>query len=75
MRYIEIVSGARLPVNQEEIEIIDKIKETGPIEKSTLGERELEVARKMVSRSILKNAKVDGKPAFDINDQRDIWRF
>ena len=61
-KYFEITSGMRIPVSQEEQDILDKCKSELP--KSELDERDQEVSRRMVSRGLLKRHTRDGKIYF-----------
>lgn len=65
MRYFEITSGVRLHLSMEEQGIMDKMAE--PIAKSSLSEREQEVARRMVSRGLIVRYRADGAIMFRIN--------
>lgn len=58
MRYYEITSGVRLPVSGEEQDILDKVGSS--LKKSSLDEREQEVARRMVTRGLLNRSR-DGE--------------
>lgn len=55
MRYIELVSGWRIPISQEEQSLVDKITEsdTGALANSSLDEGMQELARLMVSRGVI----------------------
>ncbi len=72
MRYFEITSGVRIHVSGEEQDILDKAADTH-IAKHALDDREREVARRMVSRGILKRFKMDDKIHFKKNKER-LWR-
>jgi hypothetical protein len=77
MRFFEIASGMRVPVSKEEQEIIDLIKSKGgSIEKASIDdERTKEVARKMVSRGVLKRSRIDDKTILSLDSASDIWRY
>jgi hypothetical protein len=53
VRYHEITSGTRIPVNTEEQGILD-LADKGVLKQSSFDERQQEVARNMVSRGLLK---------------------
>ncbi len=53
MRWLDVAGGLRVPVNNEESEIVAKIDESTEFAKKDLNEREREVARKLVSRGVL----------------------
>lgn len=59
MRFFEISSGIRLPVNEEEQVLLDRAVEQRRIKRSELSEREQEVARLMVSRGLLNRVRTD----------------
>lgn len=74
MRFHEISSGFRLPISNEEKEIMDFIASKERVEKSSLDERQQEVTRLMVSRGLLIRER-DGDEIFlRPNDLNDIWR-
>ena len=73
MRFFEISSGFRVPVDQEEQSILDKAGED--LFDSTLDEREQEVARKMVSRGLLTRHKGKKGTFYRANNAADLWRF
>lgn len=75
MRFYEISSGLRIPVSEEEQELLDAISEKGSIGKSALDERQQEVARLMVSRGLLVREREDDAICFRPNSAADIWRF
>lgn len=68
MRYFEITSGMRLPVSKEEQDILDKVGDNG-CAKSDFDERDQEVARRMVSRGLLRRITKDGKIKFKKNKE------
>ena len=75
MRFYEISSGLRIPVSQEEQDIIDLIAEKGKIKKSMLDERQQEVSRLMVSRGLLIRERTDKVVYLRLNSASDIWRL
>jgi hypothetical protein len=76
MRYFEIAGGLRMPVNEEEQEVLTLIQESEhSIDDSNLDERQQEVARKMVSRGLLNRLQKDGKIYYEPNGLPDIWRI
>lgn len=74
MRFYEISSGVRLPVSQEEQEILDMVSE-GAILESKLNERQEEVARLMVSRGLLIREENEGDAELKANRAVDLWRI
>jgi hypothetical protein len=75
MRFHEISSGYRLPVFAEEQAILDKIVDGSHLLKSSLDEREQEVARLMVSKGLLDRRKDDNGIYFVVNSAEDLWRI
>lgn len=76
MRFYEISSGLRIPVSQEEQDIIDLIANNkGKIKKSMLDERQQEVSRLMVSRGLLIRERTDKVVYLRLNSASDIWRL
>jgi len=75
MRFYEISSGLRIPVSQEEQDIIDLIADKGKIKKSVLDERQQEVSRLMVSRGLLVRERTDNVIFLRLNNAADIWRL
>lgn len=70
MKYVELTSGVRMPISSEEEEILKKVAD-GSIDKSSLDEREQEVARQMVNRGLLKRVKdSDKKIKFKKNKEK-----
>lgn len=75
MRFYEISSGVRVPVDTEEQALLDKAVEARSLLDSDLDERQAEVARKMVSRGLLNFEKSDKGTAYAPNDCADLWRY
>jgi hypothetical protein len=73
MRYQEIASGLRIAVSCEEQELLDKKKEKA-FSKKGLDERELELARLMVSKGILDQYLHDQQVYYHVSSANDIWR-
>lgn len=67
MRFHEIASGLRIPVSGEEQALLNAAK-SGYVRRDDLGEREQEVARRMVSRGLLNRDRLDGAVIFVSND-------
>lgn len=74
MRWHEIAGGIRVPLSQEERDIMKRASE-GRIARADLDEREQEVARRMVSRGVLRRIKDDGKAYFEPEGSEDLWRI
>jgi hypothetical protein len=75
MRFYEISSGMRLPVNEEEQTLINRATESKRIRFEELEERDGEVARQMVSRGLLNRDQDDEGEFYTVNDCADLWRF
>lgn len=70
MRYFEITSGVRIPVSSEEQSIMDKAA-GGDLLKSSLDERDQEVARRMVTRGLLNRTRDSDKNiVFNVDKQK-----
>ena len=74
MRFIEIRGNTLVPVSNEELLLIEKVKgSVDPLARKTLDEREGEVARQLVHRGVLSRTKVDGTSCLVYNDLEEIW--
>lgn len=70
MRYYEITSGVRMPISSEEQDILDKVSDSTLL-KSSLDDRDQEVARKMVTRGLLiRKRDSDKNVIFAANKQK-----
>lgn len=73
MRFVEIAGGILQPVSIEETLVMDKIRGNGkPMPRSELDEREMELARNLVSRGLLTRLKIEGKTHLFVNDLQEI---
>lgn len=75
MRFFEISSGLRVPVNEEEQHLIDLAVEKKQLRGGDLDERSEEVVRLMVTRGILNREIDDEGTYYAPNDAADLWRF
>jgi hypothetical protein len=75
MRFIEISSGMRLSVNEEEQAMIDRAIAAKSLRLTDLEERDGEVARLMVNRGLLNRDEDDDGEFLTVNDCADLWRF
>lgn len=75
MRFYEISSGVRLPVDAEQQHILDLAIEKRGVTAKDLPEREAEVARLMVSRGLLLVNGSDDAVTYRPNDALDLWRM
>lgn len=74
MRFIEIRGNTLVPVSNEEMMLIEKVKgSVDPLTHRQLDEREGEVARQLVHRGVLSRMKIDDENCFIYNDIEDIW--
>ncbi len=75
MRFEEFEHGVLIPVNNDEIKIYDRIRDsiTNAISSEDLAENEVELARRMVVRGILTRRSIDGSTYYQINED-PIWR-
>lgn len=73
MRFIEIRGNTLVPISNEEILILEKVKGSiDPLISSTLSEREGEVARQLVHRGVLSRIKIDGSTCLVYNEVEEI---
>lgn len=73
MRFIEIRGNTLMPISNEEVLLVEKVKGSlQPCTASTLSEREGEVARQLVHRGILSRVRVDGTTCLVYNGIEDI---
>jgi hypothetical protein len=76
MRYYEISSGFRIPVSEEEQQLLDRAGENRCLMRSDLSEREEHMAWRMVSRGLLNQETDENHKIFFIpNDANDLWRY
>lgn len=74
MRMHQVRGGMVIPVSNEEYHILSLIAERGSIDRSTLTERDKELARLMVSKGVLFRKKVNEKIVYVANAIEDVWR-
>lgn len=76
MRFHEISSGVRIPVSQEEQDLLDLATAQRRLVRAALDERQQEVARLMVSRGLLRRRRDgEGRIVLEPNDMVDLWRY
>lgn len=61
MRIVELTNKLKLPLNNEESEILDKFQESKTIAKKDLDEREQYVISKMVEKDVIRRINQEGK--------------
>lgn len=72
MRFVEIASGIRVPVSNDEQTVSEIIKNNhGPLPKSKLNIRERELARQLVHKGIIDRVMIDEHVYFVYNDIND----
>jgi hypothetical protein len=73
MTFEEFKNGIRIPVNNDEMRILNGIRssDTSSITIEHLDESEVELARRMVSRGLLNRVRIDNSTHYVIND--DNW--
>lgn len=75
MRIIDLPSGMRCIISNEEALLLDKISDNqGEILKHKLEDREAQVAKELVQRGVLTRVKQDGKLVYKLCDPH-IWRI
>lgn len=74
MRFRDI-SGIRMPVSNEEDDLVVKIEESDSISRDDLSYREREVARKLVSRGVLHRFSKDETLFYELNSSEDTDRI
>lgn len=75
MRFFEVSSGLRVPVSEEEQELLNLIIEKQKVPAAKLDERQREVARLMTSRGLLNRLLDDREVQYEPNGLLDLWRF
>lgn len=74
MRYYEIASGYRIPVDNEEQDLLDAAGSTH-LPEHDLDERQQQVASKMTSRGLLNRREDERGVYYTANSLSDIWRI
>lgn len=64
MKIVELISNIRLPITNEEADLLGKFHETETVERSKLSERERQIANQLVNKDILLRKNQDGKTTF-----------
>lgn len=60
MKIVDLLGGLKLPITNEEIELLDKFPDSDFV-KSTLSEREQVIANQLVNKGALARHNQDGK--------------
>jgi hypothetical protein len=64
MKIIELLNAIKLPITNEENEVLSKFDESETILKSELEPREQLLANSLVNKDVLKRKNVDGKVTY-----------
>lgn len=75
MRFYEISSGLRIPVDGEQQAILDLAIEKRGVRADAMDERDAEVASQMASRGLLLVQKDDKGMTYLPNHAHDLWRM
>jgi hypothetical protein len=68
MRFYEIFGNIQMPANLEEQALIERIKDSsGELARKNMSEREVELARMMVSRGLLKRHRIEEDVVYKLN--------
>ena len=68
MKIIDIIGSLRLPISNEENQLLEKIVKSNGIYKESLNERERELSRQLVSKGVLKRVKNENKTFYLYNE-------
>lgn len=73
MKFREIRGGLRVPVSNEEQELLDLIESSeGIIKRADLNERQRELARKLVSRDVLHRTRQEESLYYVLTNMNEI---
>ena len=61
MRIVEIMGGIRLPITNEESEVLEKFNEIPSVPKNALTEREVYLANQLVIKNVLYRRHNEGR--------------
>lgn len=61
MKIVEITNNIKLPITNEEADLLDKFDEGGSIAKNEFNERQQLVANQLVNKDVLLRRNQDGK--------------
>ena len=76
MKFVDLSSGIRTIVSNEENLLIQKIREhNNCIQKKSLNERERQVAKELCHKNVLTRTKNDGNIFYVADDSHNIWRI
>lgn len=69
-----VKGGIAMAVSNEEDELITHLESCGGKKRTAFNERELELAKHLVSKGVLKRSKEDDGILYQFNDLQDLWR-
>lgn len=69
MRFIEVLGSPQQQITNEENIVVERVRQESPMPKSSLNEREQEVARLLTTRGILTRFKIDDELHFKVNSK------
>ena len=76
MKTVDLVSGIRLPISNEEQLLVDKIQNNGgSCSKRSLDIREIYLAAQLVKKDVLTRTKIKDKIYYVLNDVDKIGRI
>lgn len=76
MKTIELGSGLRTFVSNEENLLLEKIRSAGgTIGKANLSEREQVFAHELLKKGVLTRVKTQGKLFYRLDDTGQVWRI
>ena len=61
MKIVEIMGGIKLPITNEEAEVLDKFNSTPSVPKTALTEREVFLVNQLVIKNVLYRRHKDGR--------------
>ena len=68
MKIVDIIGSLRLPISNEENQLLEKIVKSNGIYKESLNERERELSRQLVNKGVLKRVKNENKTFYLYNE-------
>lgn len=74
MKFLEVAGGFSIPVSNEEMALVNRIKENAELSSADLSEREREMARLLVTRGVLNRVKINETTHYVFNSLNDVWR-
>ncbi len=76
MKIIDLTSGIRTAISNEENLLLEKFKNSqGSLFRSELDEREQMLAVELVKKGVLTRTKLQGKINYNLPNTENIWRI